>query len=336
MGNNKVNIYDLARETGYSSSTISKALNNTGRISETTRKKIISKAKELDYVADYNAKVLSSKKTWLIGIIYADNMGVGFSHPFFSQILENFKNEIESEGYEITFINQKLGQNKMSYLDFYRHRNLDGVFVATFGNDDDELRELIESGVPVISVDSGNWEVTSVVSDDIKGARLAAKYLLNLGHEYICHIAGPLYAVSSQKRIQGFEEVLQEAGNRYLVVVADDFTYEGGYKQAKAISQRVRKPTAVFVSSDWMALGAIKAFQENSLRVPEDISVIGYDNIEFLKYSTPALTTIAQDVKKIGKEAANSLIDLINGKNVKTKKLDVKLVERETCIPFSK
>jgi len=208
---NKVNIYELAELTGFSTSTVSKALNNTGRISEATRKIILEKATELNYVASYHAKVLSSKKSWIIAIIYSDNLGTGLSHPHFSIILESFKQEVERNGYEVTFVNRNVGNNKMTYLEFCNNRKVEGVFLVNFYELSKQLPELAQSGIPLVSTEHVSFNVATVTSNDYEGGRKAAEYLVNLGHtKKVYHIAGPLSNIAAQKRLKGFIEVMNE------------------------------------------------------------------------------------------------------------------------------
>jgi len=330
--NGKVNIYELAEITGFSSSTVSKALNNTGRISEKTRKIIVDKAHELNYVASYHAKALSQKKSWIIAVIFSDNLGIGLSHPHFSVILENFKQEVEQAGYEVTFVNRNMGNTEMTYLEFCKYRQVEGVFIANFYSLSNQLPELIKSGIPIVSADGGDLDITTITSDDVQGGKLATEYLIGLGHRKINHIAGPFYTISAQDRQHGFDMAMKENGLKdYKVYEASNFGFEDGYDQALEIMKDKDLPTAIFISGDWMALGAIKAFRENGINVPEDISVIGYDNMAFLEYSYPALTTISQNKRQIGITAARHLIEKINGKEVDSVKIDVEVVKRETC-----
>lgn len=328
----KVNIYELAEATGYSTSTVSKVINNTGRIGEKTRAKVLEKAAEMNYVPSYHAKTLSNKKSWIIAIIFSDNLFTGFSHPYFSVILENFKRKVEEEGYEVTFINRNMGKNEMTYLDFCRYRKVEGVYMVNSYSLSKQIPELIESGIPIVTSDAGNMNLPTITSDDKAGGKLAGEYLHELGHKNICHITGPLYTVSGQKRLEGFKEAMKEKGNvEYTMLEADNYGFEDGYNSAMKIINSGKLPTAIFAGGDWIALGAIKAFLENSIRVPEDVSIIGYDDLDFVKYTNPALTTISQKKDEIGVACADYLLDKISGKEALVKKLDVELIERNTC-----
>lgn len=329
----KANIYQLAEETGYSVSTVSKALNNTGRISASTRKIILDKAAEMNYIADYHAKALSLKKSWLIGIIYSDNLGIGFGHPHFSVILESFKREVEQAGYEITFINRNMGNADMTYLEFSRYRKLEGVFIVNYYSLSKQVPELIESGMPIVSADAGYQGVTTITTDDYAGGRLATNYLIDLGHdERIVHIAGPQYTLAGQHRLRGFLDVVAERNvSHHKIYEADNFGFEDGYNQARRMLDEQELPTAMFVAGDWMALGAIKALAEHQIRVPEDISVIGYDDLAFLRYTSPALTTVSQNKTEIGRKAAQLLMKEIKGEPTQSTMVDVEIVVRDTC-----
>lgn len=328
----KINIYELASASGFSVSTVSKALNHTGRISEETRQKILTIAHELNYIPSYHAKALSLNKSWIIGIIYSDNLGIGFSHPHFSVILEGFKQEAEKEGYEITFINRNMGKHSMTYLEFCQYRQVEGVFIVNYYSLSKQVPQLIESGLPLVSADGGFDRIPTVTSNDVLGGVLATQYLYHLGHRKIDHIAGPSYTISAQNRKKGFLQVISEHNDiTSHIYEANNYSIEDGYQQALKIIAKKDLPTAIFVAGDWMALGVIQALKDNHLRVPEDISVIGYDNLEFLKYSQPALTTVSQNKLEIGKKAAQHLIKQINGETVSSLHVDVEIIERETC-----
>ena len=332
MENKRISMNDLANMTGFSLGTVSKVLNNKGRISDKTRKIIIDKAKEYNFVADYFAQALAKNESLVIGVIFPEYMGVGFSHPFYSVVLDSFRKTIESYGYEMLFLSPKMGKHKMTYVEYCKYRKVDGVLVVTFNHSDEQLIKLVESDIPLVCTDLNDYNTLTVVSDDFKGGQLATNYLLNQGHKSIMHIAGPLTVAAGLNRFLGYESIMLENGVKdFKLRVADNFTFEDGYANVLELIQRKRVPTGLFFSSDWMAIGAIKALSEHGYRVPEDISVIGYDNIDFFKYYNPGLTTIAQNAPLIGEKAATLLKNVIDGKEVESIVLDVKLIERESC-----
>ena len=332
MNNKKISMNDIAQMTGFSMGTVSKALNGKGRISEKTRNIILETAKEHNFVADYFAQSLAKKESFVIGVIYPENMGIGFSHPFYSVVLDSFRKTIESYGYEMLFLSPNMGKHKMTYVEYCKYRKVDGVLVVTFNHSDEQLIELAESDIPLVCTDLNKFNTLTVVSDDYKGGQLAAKYLLDQGHTSIMHIAGPLTVAAGLNRFLGYEATMLENGIKdYKLRVAEDFTFEDGYHTVLELIHRGRIPTGLFLSSDWMAVGAIRALNEHGYKVPEDISVIGFDNIDFFKYNSPALTTIAQNAPLIGEQAATLLYSAIKGEEVESIVLDVELIERESC-----
>ncbi len=334
----KVSIYDLVEVTGFSKSTVSKALNSKGRISEKTRQIILDKAKELNFVPDYHAQSLANQKSSTIGIIYPDNMGIGFSHPFFSVVLESFKKTMEELGYEILFLNRNMGGKSLSYVEYCQYRNVDGVLVVTFEHDNEQLIELINSDIPTVCTDMNDLDSLTVVSDDYIGGRMATEYLFNLGHQDIYHIAGPLTVGASLNRFLGYESVMKEHGiENYRLKVAQHFSFEEGYRIVRDdIINRTTVPTAIFLSNDDLAIGAIRALEDHGFNVPEDVSVIGFDNDRTYRHFKPSLTTIAQDTEIIGERAAKLLKSAIDNEDVKSIKLDVTLIERNSTKKLKK
>lgn len=331
MKKQNISIYDLSKATGFSTATVSKALNHTGRISEKTRNTILLKATELNYIPNFHAQALSAKKSWIIGIIFADNLWAGFSHPYFSVILEHFKRTVEEQGYEVVFINRNSGQRQLSYLEFCKNRKLDGVFIVNYYSDSKQIPELIHSGIPTVISDYGDLDVPSIVSDDYSGGVMATNYLVSLNHKKIYHVAGPLETFAAQKRRDGFLSVVKESSIDYKVINAYHYAVDNGYQVTKELIQNKDIPTAFFAGSDWLALGIIKALKEENIDVPNDVSVIGFDDLYFIEYTSPSLTTIAQNKKQIGVESAKTLIDKIHGNEVKSKVIDVSIVKRDSC-----
>lgn len=337
MKHKKISINDLANITGYSVSTVSKALNNKGRISQATRDIINQAAKEHHFIADYHAQALAKKESWVIGVIYPESMGVDLSHPFYSVVLGSFRQKMEELGYEMLFLSKNMGKGNMTYVEYCQYRNVDGVLVVTFDHSDEQLIELVHSDIPVVCTDLNDYNTLSVVSDDYKGGRLAAQYLLDLGHESIMHIAGPLTVAAALNRFEGYKSVMLENGiENYKLRVAENFSYDDGYHTVLELCERGRVPTGLFVASDWMAIGAIRVLNEYGYRVPEDISVIGFDNVSYFQYSNPPLTTISQNANEIGVQAAVLLKAAIDKEDCKPIVLDVELVERQSCKKLEK
>ncbi|TCI24291.1 LacI family transcriptional regulator [Exiguobacterium sp. SH3S2] len=334
-------IYDLAKKTGFSITTVSKALNNYKDVNEKTRAKILKAAAEMDYLPNAHAQSLSTKKSWAIGVMFSEANEVGMKHPFFNGIIESFRHATEEQGYDLMFASRNLRNRDMSYLEHFKHRAVDGIVVICSDRMDEQVQELMQSDIPIVVVDMDSADCSVVYSDNIAGARLAVNHLYELGHRKIAHIAGDRTIDAGATRIKGYELAMQaldlpiEPG--YLIN-AGFFSVEEGKQAMEKLLQLETPPTAVFVAGDQMAIGAIEAVHEHGLRVPEDISIIGYDDIDMIKYITPKLTTIRQDTDEIGEAAAELLIEQMTAKERLTERrvIPVKLIERLSCAPVKK
>ncbi|MBO1265928.1 LacI family DNA-binding transcriptional regulator [Proteiniclasticum sp. SCR006] len=333
-----VTIYDIAKKAGCSSSTVSKALNNSSTISKKRKEEIIAIAKLMGYVPNSNARQLATKNSWSIGILFSEDLNIGLEHHFFGGVLEAFKTYVEDLGYEVTFVSKKVGHQSLSYLEWCKYKNVDGVFIVTVDVDDVNLKELTESGIPIVTVDNGVLNVPTIISDNYQGTRMVLNYLRLKGAKNIAHIAGPMRSFAAQERIDAYRDVLTKAGveiDEKLIIEANNYDFNSGKNALyQLVSQYGGVPDAIYAASDDIALGAIRALKELGYKVPEDVCVVGFDNIELTKYTSPALTTIAQDKVKIGREAAKHLIALINHEIESTpgivKRVPVELVIRES------
>lgn len=333
-------IYDLAKKTGFSITTVSKALNNYKDVSEKTRAKILKAAAEMDYLPNAHAQSLSTKKSWAIGVMFSEANEVGMKHPFFNGIIESFRHATEEQGYDLIFASRNLRNRDMSYLEHFKHRAVDGIVVICSDRMDEQVQELMQSDIPIVVVDMDSANCSVVYSDNTEGARLAVNYLHDLGHRHIAHIAGDQTIDAGAARVKGYELAMSALGlpiEPGYLVNAGFFSVEEGKQAMEKLLDLDSRPTAVFVAGDQMAIGAIEAIHERGLRVPEDISVIGYDDIEMIKYITPKLTTIRQDTDEIGEAAAELLIEQMTAKERRTERrvIPVKLIERASCAPVN-
>jgi LacI family transcriptional regulator len=264
-------------------------------------------------------------------------LGFGIRHPFFGAVIEYFKTAIEREGYDILFISTKIGNSNIkTYLDHCKQRDVDGIFIVYADFNDPKIIQVLESDIPTVTIEISHQPVNSVNSDDYEGLMSAVDYLVALGHERIGHISGDLGTYSAQERRRGYEEGL----NKHNIPVDDDyivegnlFTFEGGYKAMKKLIELENRPTAIAAAGDILALGAIKCAHDHDLHVPNDISIIGYDNIDMLGYMSPGLTTVAQNVEMMGRRAAELLIQNIADPTMNKKEivLATKIIERDSC-----
>lgn len=306
-------IKDLSIKCGVSVSTVSKALNGYQDISEATRDIVLKAANEMGYFPDANARALKMKKTYNIGVLFSTLSNHGLRNEYFAHILASFKERAAKRGYDITFIEHNIGNRKMTYLEHCRYRNFDGVFIACAEFSEPEVLELVNSDYPVVTIDHGFNEAISVLSDNVEGMRQLTQYIIDQGHTKIAYIHGTKSSVT-HNRLVSFHNVLRENG----IVIPDEYFIEGIYRSAESAEDLALQllnlpdpPTCIIAPDDYAALGVMNTARRLGLRIPEDISIAGYDGISVSQALEPKLTTIKQDTDKIGAEAAKQLINLI-------------------------
>lgn len=329
-------IYDIAKELNVAPSTVSKALNGRSGISDRMRKKIQKYADEVRYYANSNASKLKTKKSYSIGVIYSEDLDIGLEHYFFSSILQSFKTYAESKGYEITFVITNLGNRKISYLDFCRQKNIDGVYIVTSVPGDLHLAELVESDVACVTTDIYYENLFTVISDNIEGSKKAVDYLHQVGHKSIGIVTESHYSPAARERLEGYKEAMNKHGltiNDNYIIESAFYSFASGYEAGKRFLNLKDRPTAMFIVADIVAMGFIKALKDEGLKVPEDVSVIGFDDIPFSEHFEPRLTTVSQDTKTLGEKAADKLIQLMNEKEDQrtgVEKIPVDLIVRDS------
>lgn len=331
-------IYEVAKVAGVSAATVSKVINNYPDVSDKTRKKVKKVLSDMNFRPNAEAQSLATKKTWTLGIIYFEDSNIGLRHPFFSSVIESFKKQSEKHGYSLLFGSKNNRIKNETFLEYFRYKKVDGIAVICSNPYEKEVLELINVEFPVVFIDFHNDNATTVTSNNYEGCRMAVKYLYDLGHRKIAHITGMKqennYISNSRKNayIDEMEKLNLEIKEGYIQK-GNNFDFDSGYSAMMELLKLEDSPTAVFAASDKTAFGAIEAINDMKLRVPEDISVIGFDDIEACLYSTPKLTTIRQDCDEIGKRAADILVNEIDGKKKENVNLivPVDLVIRDSC-----
>ncbi|MDV3429301.1 MAG: LacI family transcriptional regulator [Bacillota bacterium] len=334
-----VTIYDVAKEAGCSAATVSKAFNNYKGVNEYTYKKIMDTAKDLGYTPNNNARALATKKTWLIGVLYFEEGGTGITHPHFSAILHNFQKRAGEYGYDIVFVNRKLGNKDATYLEHCIYRGVDGVLLAVGAKFTDDIKCVLNSDLKCVSVEMVYPGKYTVISDYTMGSKQALEYLYFLGHRKIAHIACPLSSIAGRERYGAYKDFLKNKGieeNPKYFIEAKEFTPEAGSRAVSELLQQCWEdlPTAIFIAYDDYAFAAMNTLKEQGFRVPEDISIVGFDNVKMAALTSPALTTIEQDRETIGCKAADILVSLIEDKNIDESlesRIPTKLIVRNSC-----
>lgn len=332
-----VTIKDVSKRSGYSITTVSKALNNYSDISISTKKKILDLCEEMGYVPNLSARSLITQKSYTIGIIFEEITGVGLQHPLFSKILESFKNTVEAHGYDIMFLSNRMGTQNGSYLEHCKRKQVEGVLALCGEFGSDEMNALYKSNIPTIVIDFELENISNITSNNVQGVEQAVKYLHDLGHTKIANIYGGEYLYIGELRKRSFERAMEKYGlniNNDFQVSGEFFSKENGYEAMKHILELEEQPTALFCASDMLAIGAMQAINEIGKSVPEDYSIVGFDGIDVGQLISPRLTTIRQNSDKMGKIAGNSILQMIHDKNkrriTETIAVDTLLITGET------
>lgn len=309
-----VSMKDISAVCGVSVATVSKALNNHKDIGEETKAHIRQVAKEMGYSPNAAAKSLKTNRTRNLGVLFVDEAQSGLTHDYFAHVLDSFKSTVEEKGYDITFINCcKTGSERMSYLEHSRYRGFDGVVIACVDFYDPEVEELVRSDIPVVTIDHLFHNRCAVISDNIKGMRDLVHYIYEMGHRKIAYIHGADSAVT-QSRLSSYYKTCEELGVNVPAEYVREAPYldtKGTYAETEKLLNLKEPPTCILYPDDFACFGGINAIYAKGLKIPEDVSVAGYDGARIARHFEPQLTTIKQDTARIGKLAAEKLIDLI-------------------------
>lgn len=313
-------IQELSKLCGVSVSTVSKALNGYSDISEKTRELVIKTANDMGYFPNSNARVLKHKKTYNIGVIFNTVSNLGLKNEYFAHILEAFKEEAAQNGYDITFIENYIGRRKMTYLEHCEYRNFDGVCIVCTDYENEEVIKLVNSNIPVVTIDYAFQKAYSILSDNYEGMKQLTNYIIRQGHTDIAFIHGIKTSMVTKNRLKGFYDTLKENGLK----VPKEYVMESHYRNsimaeeiALKILQLPKKPTCIMAPDDLSAMGVMSAIRRQGLLPVKEVSVAGYDGIANNVLMGAKLTTMKQERDSIGKEAAQKLIQQIeDGNNV--------------------
>jgi LacI family transcriptional regulator len=344
MNEEKVTIRQLARISGVSIGTVSRALNGYADVSPETRERVMRLARELDYTPAAAARSLKTQRSHVIGVILDTGEGhPDLQHPFFHEVLVGLKNTIGAGGYDLLLFASEQpanGYGTHSYLKRCRHHLVEGVVLMGTDPEDPEVRRLARSDLPTVGVDVEleGPATTFVISDNVDGASRAVRHFHSLGHRRIGTITGLLETRPGADRLRGYRQAMQACGLAYRdeYIAYGDFYVESGRRAMAELLSLDEPPTAVFAASDMMALGAIRAAGDAGLNVPADLSVIGFDDIQLADHMNPPLTTLRQDKAGLGAAAGTALMRLIDGEQDAVTQytvLPVELVRRGSTRP---
>lgn len=325
MSIEKVSILDIAKISGFSTTTVSRVLNGKAkqyRISAKTQKKIKEVSKEMHYIPNHFAVNLRTGKSKTIALIVPS-----LSNPFFANIASEISAEVRKFGY-ITMISDSDENLNIEIMELQQlwARNIEGLIIAPCGKQSDHVKSLYDSNLPVVCVDRyfDDLALPYVSTDNYMGALMATKYLADNGHRHISCIQGVQTSTPNILRVKGFVDAMRKAGLKDYSITGEDFTVQNGYLETKLLLQQKKPLTAIFTLSNTIALGCMKALKEENIKIPEDISLITFDDHPYLDFLSTPLTCVAQPVSDICKIAVKFLFSSINNMEKNTRQLLLK------------
>ncbi|HMA60148.1 MAG TPA: LacI family DNA-binding transcriptional regulator [Halanaerobiales bacterium] len=327
-----VTLKDIAEKVGVSESTVSRVLNGIPKASKETREEIFRVARELNYTPNEVARSLVTKKTNTIGLIISD-----LSNLYFSMVADGIESVVAQNDYSL-IISTTGGKEaeELKYIRIFKEKRVDGLIYISGKMPRSCEQALQDLDIPVVVVSRHiHSDLPSVHIDNVQESIKAVQYLIDLGHRNIAMISGDYKDIESGAlRVKGYKKALENNNIEFNsdLVFEGDFKIDSGIEAMKEILKLKTRPTAVFVSSDEMAVGAIKTIKKAGLKVPDDISIIGFDNNIIARVSDPELTTVGQPESEIGETAMQMLHKLIQGEDVKEINvyLPCKLIKRES------
>ena len=327
-----MNIAEIARRANVSTATVSRAINQSGPVKAATARKVWRAISELNYYPNSHARALVSGRSRLIGLIVSD-----ITNPFFPELIRSFETQASEQQYDLLFTSTDYLTSRMTTcLRRMLERKVDGVAMMTSEMDMSLIKELGRRGVPLVFMDVGQVgpKMSHVAIDYANGVKQAVDHLVALGHKQIGFISGPLDLHSARTRRQAFLDAVRGHGLSpdKRLIREGTHTAEGGQKAMAAILRLSRHPTAVVSSNDWTAIGALHAIHAAGLRVPSDISLVGFDDIPLASYTNPSLTTVRMSAADVGSTAFDALFKLIGGERLEgdVYQVPTRLIVRES------
>ncbi len=324
---------DVAKLAGVSLSTVSRVLNDSSLVKEKTAEKVKKAVNKLNYQVDDSARILRTQKSNLIGFI-----GAGMGNPFLTNVLKSVETTANEIGYNILFGDSDGEYNQeINYLNIMRRKKIDGIIILSANIYTDLLERIKKNDIPVVFASGyiNDKDIACVTVDNVNAAHDVIDYLIKEGHDRLGIISGPYSdTVASEERIKGVRLAykLNDREFNNNLVVEGEFNFDSGFTGARSLLEIDDKITAIFAFNDIMAVGAIRYLESIGKKVPEDISVIGFDDIELARYVNPKLSTVAQSALELGSSSVELLNRLIKKRDVQEKKVIIphRLILRES------
>lgn len=327
-------LFDVAKLANVSKSTVSRVVSNTGSVKKETRERILAAMEQLNYHPNYFAQAMKTNRSQSIAILVPD-----YGNPFFADIIKSVEQITNPKGF-LTFVCEtgEDGSREYRMIREVFERRIEGIIFWSYNKiaENIELLKQIDQKVPVIFMDPMMQEVANslVTADGFQGTYNAVAYLARSGRKRIAYIKGPDKYMVTHERYQGYLQALDDFDlqKKSQFIYRGDFHIQSGFKAAEYFSNLTIPPDAVISATDYMAIGAVHYFNQNNLSIPDDIAIIGFDNISLATLIQPQLSTIALPICELGKQAACVLLERIASPTVKSRQLmlDCELIIRET------
>ena len=328
-------VHDVAKRAGVAPITVSRVINNSGYISESTRNRVEAVIKEIGYVPNTLARGLRSKRTNTMALIVTD-----ITNPYFTLMARGVEDVAGDSNYTVIYCNTDESETKEEkYANILAQRQVDGVLLVPAGGNDRTIKFFGSNGISVVVLDRRipGVETDFVCSDSVDGAKLLVKLLIRLGHKRIAIITGTKSVSTSVDRVTGYKQALKEAGlSDNELVYYGEFNQQSGYDLTKQAMMQSPKPTAIFGANNFILIGIIKALHDLKFNVPEDVSVVGFDDLPESMLVTPFLTVATQPAYEMGRLATELLLNRISGglsDECQELILPTEIIERKSTAP---
>ena len=331
----RITIGDVARVAGVSKQTVSRAINDKGEISASTKERIMQVVGELGYRPNRLARAMSTKNTFMVGLVVPD-----ITNPFFPEVARGVQDAALARDYNVLMCNTDAEPDtEIQTLEMLTSQGVDGIIIFSGRVTREQLAEFAKVAPPIVTInrDFKHPALTPLMVDNLKGARLATEHFIQQGHTQIGMLTNKDYTPSQVRRVQGYRNTLERNGlsTDQSRIISEQPTLEGGYRATKALLEKHPLVSAIFCYNDLMALGAIRACFDLNKNVPNDVAIVGFDDIQLASMYSPALSSVQVDQYDIGRQAFQVLMQAIAQPDtqIATKQLDVNLVLRESTRP---
>ena len=327
----KITVHDVAKQAGVSTATVSCVINGNDTVSPELQTHVRDAINKLGYRPNKAAHHLRSGKTNRVGVLFAD-----IRNPFFTSVLAGIENYLHEAGYALILGNSNEDAKIESMqLQAFLDECVAEIILSSVTNSGENYQQNLDTGIPILAMDRipKNFRVDSISIDNARAAKQAALHLINLGHKRVAFIGGPEHISTAHLRKRGYLEALQEHPDIKPIIELGDFTQLGGYEATRNVLAIHNDISAFLVANNLMTLGALQFFNESKIRVPDEIALVGFDDMPWATSLQPPLTVVAQPTYEMGKIAARLLLDRINNPNspIQQVTLETELIIRESC-----